>query len=51
MTTAGLESREKSYEDLIENLKKLESSLPDETIPKKDKSKYASLETSILKYG
>ena len=51
MTTAGLEPREKSYEDLIEHLEKLESSLPDEPIPKKLKSKDAheTTTTSILK--
>ena len=48
MTTAGLESREKSYEDLIEYLEKLESSLPDEPIAKKEKSKGAPDTTSIL---
>ena len=41
MITAGLEPREKSYEDLVENLEKLERSLPDESIPKKVNSKDA----------
>ena len=49
MTTAGLESREKFYKDLIEHLEKLDISLPVEPILKKDKSKDASPETSILK--
>ena len=50
MTTAGLEPREKSYEDLIEHLEKLESSLPEESIPRKDKKKDTPAETtSILK--
>ena len=50
MTTVCLEPREKSYEDLIEHLEKLESSLPDEPIPRKDKKKDATSDTtSILK--
>ena len=52
MTTAGLEPREKTYEELIEHLEKLECSLPDEPIPKKMDSKDAtksSSTTSILK--
>ena len=48
MKTAGLDSREKSSEDLIEHLEKLESSRPDEPIPKKLKSKDAQETTSIL---
>ena len=47
--TDGLEPRDKSYEDLIENLNNLESSLPYEPIPKKLKSKDAQEPTSILK--
>ena len=42
MTTAGLEPREKTYEELIEHLEKLECSLPDEPIPKKMDSKDTS---------
>ena len=42
MTTAGLEPREKSYEELVEHLDKLEVSLPEETITRKDKSNDAS---------
>ena len=50
MITAGLETREKTYEDLIEHLEKLECSLPDEPIPKKKKSKDTPAETTnILK--
>ena len=50
MTIAGLEPKEKSYKDLVEYLEKLEVSLPEETIPNKDKSKDASPDTtSILK--
>ena len=52
MTTAGLESREKTYKELIEHLEKLECSLTDETIPKKTDSKdvtKSSSITSILK--
>ena len=47
--TAVLEPREESYEDLIEHLEKLESSLPDEPIPKKLKIKDDQETTSILK--
>ena len=51
MITDGLEPKKNSYEDLIEHLKKLGSSLPDEPIPKKLKSKDAheSTSTNILK--
>ncbi len=52
MTTAGLEPSEKSYEELIEYLEKLELSLSEEPIPKKKYSKDAtesSNTTSILK--
>lgn len=48
MITAGIEPREKSYEDLIEHLEKLESSLPDEPIPKKEKSKDVPTETTSI---
>ena len=48
--TDSLEPREKSYEDLIDRLDKLESSLPDGPIPKKEKNKEITPEiTSILK--
>ena len=50
MVATGLEPREKSYENLSEYLVYLESSLPDEPIPKKSESKDASTyTTSILK--
>ena len=50
MIRAGLEPREKSYEDLIEHLDKLVSSLPDNPIPNKYKIKDASPDTtSIIK--
>ena len=49
MTMSGLEHRGESYEDLIDHLEKLESSLPYESIPKKLKSKDAPESTSILK--
>ena len=50
ITTGDLEPREKPYDDLIKHLEKLECSLPDEPILKKDKSKDTSPEsTSILK--
>ena len=39
MIISGLELGDKTYEGLIEHLEKLESSIPDEPIPKKDKSK------------
>ena len=47
----NFEYRVKSYEHLIDHLDKIESSLPDESIPKKLKSKDAheSISTSILK--
>ena len=38
MATAGLEPREKTYEELIEHLEKLEVSIPEE-VGKKDKPK------------
>ena len=49
MTIAGLEPREKLYEDLVEHLEKLEVSPHEEQIPKRDKNKDASVTTSILK--
>ena len=39
MITSVLELRKKTYEDLIEYLEKLESSLPDEPIPKRNESR------------
>ena len=42
ITTAGLEPREKTYEELFEHLENLECSLPDEPIPKKKDSKDAT---------
>ena len=49
MTIAGLDSREESYEVLIEHLEKTEISLLYETIPNKGQSKDASPETIIIK--
>ena len=48
MIIAGLEPMEKSYEGLIDHLEKLESCLPDETIPKKEKYKDDPEYTSIF---
>ena len=42
MTTAGLEPREKTYEELIEHLEKLARSLLDEPIPTKKENKEAA---------
>ena len=52
MITAGLQPREKTYEDLIEHLEKLESSFLDKTIPNKKESRDAPESistTSILR--
>ena len=46
MTTADIEPRENTYEELIEHLEKLERSLLDEPIPKKKDSKDAAESTS-----
>ena len=52
MFTAGLEPREKTYKELIERLERLESSLPDEAIPRKKDNKddpEVTNNTNILK--
>ena len=46
MILAGLEHREKLYEDLIEHLDNLERSLSDGPIPKKNNSKDTAESTS-----
>lgn len=47
MATAGLEPREKSYEDLLEYLEKLGVSFPEIVIPKKNMGEKASPEKNI----
>ena len=49
MTTAGLELREQLYENLVKYLEKLEVSLPQEQILKRDKSKDPLDTVTILK--
>ena len=46
IATADLDPREKTYEDLIEHLKKLEVSIPEEVV-KKDKPKVSFSEKDI----
>ena len=48
MTTAGPEPKEKTYEELIEHLERLERYLPDELIPKQKDNKDAAESTSNI---